>query len=440
MKSICFISLGCPKNQVDSEVMLGELTEKGYILTDDPSHGQVIVVNTCAFIEDAKKESIDTILEMSKYKKSGACELLVVAGCLPQRYKDELAESLPEVDLFIGVGELDKIADLILSHGGEQSVEVGSPDYLYDHSSNRVLTGRSHAAYIKIAEGCFHGCSFCIIPQIRGKYRSRDLRSIVMEARDLISRGVKELNLIAQDTTAYGRDLKEELDLAVLLMSLSDLPGEKWIRILYGYPHNFPDSVIAALRNCDDVVKYLDIPIQHVSNRILKSMQREGGIDEIRLLLERLRYFVPGIALRTSVIVGYPGETDEEFSELLDFICEAKFDHLGAFVYSQEEGTVAAKIGDHVPRKVAEERRRVIMTMQQEISCEINARKLGMIGRVLVEGPSEETEHLLVGRHAGQAPDIDGVVYINQGTAPVGQFATVEITETHEYDLVGRII
>jgi ribosomal protein S12 methylthiotransferase len=424
--------------------MLGSLLEEGYVVSDDPAASRIIIVNTCCFIEDAKKESIDTILEMSEHKRSGACELLVVAGCLPQRYRDELAESMPEVDLFIGVGEIPRLPDLIRKHaseqGGTQRLEVSSACYLYDHTVARTITGRPHAAYIKIAEGCFHACSFCVIPRIRGKFQSRAIDSIVREAEELVARGIKELNLIAQDSTAYGCDLGDGADLGALLERLAAINGEKWIRVLYSYPHAFPDSVIAAMRDYPDVVSYLDVPVQHISDRILASMRREGGGDEVRRLVQKLRQELPDIALRTSVIVGYPGETEDEFQELLDFICEVKFDNLGAFVYSQEEGTAAAKLDKQVPRVIAHHRVDELMRLQKEISRDLNILKVGRVVRALMEGRSEETEHLLVARHAGQAPDVDGVIYINEGTAPTGSFADVEIVEAHDYDLVGRVV
>lgn len=440
MKSICFISLGCPKNQVDSEVMLGGLVEEGYVLTDDPARAEIIIVNTCAFIEDARTEAVDTILEVAEHKKSGTCTMLVVAGCLPERYRDELAESMPEVDIFIGVNEIANLPQLIREHKGEQHLAVGGPHYLYDDLAPRVLTGRNHAAYIKIAEGCFHACSFCIIPRIRGSFRSRPMKSIIAEAEQLIKGGVKELNLIAQDTTAFGKDLKGDTTIAMLMDRVADLPGEKWVRLLYAYPHNFPDDLIDIMRDRSDIVRYLDLPIQHVSKRILESMRREGDAHELRKLIERVRYQLPDVVLRTSVIVGYPGETDREFEELLDFVCEIKFEHLGAFLYSPEEGTSAAKLQPQIPRPIAESRRDEIMCVQQEISRDKNQRKVGKVEYVLVDGPSEETEHLLVARHAGQAPDVDGVVYINEGSAAPGKFALVEITDAHEYDLIGRVL
>lgn len=440
MNSICFISLGCPKNQVDSEVMIGSLVDEGYVLNNDPSLSDIIVVNTCSFIEDAKTESIDTILEMAEYKKKGSCRLLIVTGCLPQRYKEKLAASLPEVDLFVGVGDIPKLVELINQHEGKQQVIVNRPSYLYDHTTPRIVTGRRHAAYMKIAEGCFHPCSFCIIPKLRGSFRSRSVESLVFEAKTLLGSGVKELNLIAQDSTAYGRDLGKVVDLGFLLRKLANLSGEKWIRIHYAYPHNFPRSVIAAIKELPDVVKYVDVPIQHINERILKSMCRQGDSSEIRNLIRDLREAVPDITLRTSVIVGYPGETEDEFSELLDFIKEIRFDYLGAFVYSKEEGTIAAKMSDDISREVVDERWHKIMSVQKDISLDKNKEKIGRRMRVLVEGLSDETDYLLVGRHEGQAPDVDGVVYINEGQADSGNFEDVEITEAYEYDLVGRVV
>ncbi len=438
MTKLHFISLGCPKNLVDSEVMLGQLLQEGYRLTDDPRAAEVIVVNTCAFIDDARREAVDTILTMAEQKKEGACRLLVVAGCLPQRYEEELAELLPEVDAFIGAGEFHRIAEIVAAHEGVQQVHVARPEFLYDHESPRLHTTPKHVGYLKIAEGCFHPCSFCIIPKLRGAFRSRPVESIVREAEAMLSRGVREINLIAQDTTAYGRDIG--VDLPLLLGHLAAIEGKKWVRLLYAYPHDFPEGVIDAMRTNHGICRYLDIPVQHVSDRILACMRRGGSGDEIRRLVERLRREVPGIALRTSLIVGYPGETEEEFHELVDFVCEQRFDHLGVFAFSPEEGTRAAKLPDRVSAEVAEHRRRTIMEVQRELSAGENARRVGTRMEALLEGSSEESEHLLVARHAGQAPDIDGVIYINEGRAAAGEFCTVQITEAHDYDLVGGIV
>ena len=437
MTGLHFVSLGCPKNLVDSEVMLGQLLSQGFVLTDDPGQAQVIVVNTCAFIEDAKKEAVDTILEMAEFKKKGQCRLLVVAGCLPQRYREELTGLMPEVDIFIGAGEFHRIAELITSKTEGQEVHVARPEYIYGHETPRLHTTPAHVGYLKIAEGCFHPCSFCIIPQLRGRFRSRPMDSIVEEARGMLERGVREINVIAQDVTAYGRDIG--VDLAMLLDHLAGLSGQKWVRLLYAYPHNFPEGVINAMRAHTDICRYLDLPIQHISDRILKSMRREGEGRHIRWLIERLRRDVPDIFLRTTLIVGYPGETQGQYDELLDFVCEMRFEHLGVFVYSPEEGTKAARLKGRVPADVGERRRREIMEVQREISYDKNIRLIGKRLGVLVEGASEKG-NLLKGRHEGQAPDIDGLVYISKGSAEAGEFAAVEITDAHEYDLVGKIV
>lgn len=433
-----FISLGCPKNLVDSEVMLGQLIGDGYALVEDPKKADIIIVNTCAFIEDAKMEAIDTILEMSEHKKKGRCRLLVVAGCLSQRYKSDLAQLLPEVDIFVGTGEFDKITGLIRDWQGEQKVEVGKPKYMYDHATPRLHTSSRHVAYLKIAEGCFHPCSFCVIPKLRGAFRSRPPDSIVREAEGMLGRGVREINLIAQDTTAYGRDIGT--DLQTLLGELAGLNGPKWLRLLYTYPHDFPDGVIDAMRDYDDVCAYVDLPVQHISDRILKKMKRKGEGKEIRKLIDRFRDEVPNMCIRTTLIVGFPGETEEDFDELLDFVSEFRFEHLGVFTYSPEEGTPAAKLQNKVRHEIAEARRAEVMDLQREISLANNFRFIGKRIHVLVEGASSETDMLLQGRHEGQAPEFDGVVYISDGIAAAGDFAIVEVTDAHEYDLVGRIV
>lgn len=437
MTKLHFISLGCPKNLVDSEVMLGHLIDAGFVLTDDPKKAETIVVNTCAFIEDAKKEAVDTILEMGRHKKSGHCRLLVVAGCLPQRYKKEVSELFPEVDIFIGAGEFPKIAELISAWERGRGVYVSRPSYLYDHLAPRFHISPRHVAYLKIAEGCFHPCSFCVIPKIRGAYRSRRIDSIVKEARGLIENGARELNLIAQDTTAFGCDTGESL--MVLLERLALLKGPKWVRLLYAYPEEFPPGVIDIMREFSDICRYIDVPIQHISDRILKSMKRKSGSRGIYKFLEKIRRDLSGVSIRTSLIVGYPGETDKDFDELLDFVCEARFENLGVFVYSPEEGTEAFRLKKSVPRDTAEARRDEIMDVQREISLGCNQKFLGHTLKILVEGSSSESNILLQGRHEGQAPEIDGVVLIREGLAASGDFANVKITEAREYDLVGKI-
>jgi ribosomal protein S12 methylthiotransferase len=437
MKSLHFISLGCPKNLVDSEVMLGTLIDAGWTLTDDPAVAAAIVVNTCAFIEDAKKEAIDTILAMSRYKKEGRCSLLAVAGCLPQRYQKEVAGLFPEVDLFVGAGEFPKIAEFIAKRPKGQRVKTGRPKFLYDHTSARWQSTPRYRAYLKIAEGCFHACSFCVIPKIRGTYRSRDPESVVEEARGMLARGVRELTLIGQDTTAYGRDIGT--DLPSLLAKLAELPNRKWIRFLYAYPHAFPERLIEVMREHRDICRYLDLPLQHVSDRVLAAMRRKGTGDDIRNLIARLRSELPDITLRTSLIVGFPGETRAEFRELCEFVREARFEHLGVFPYSPEEGTPAARLPKRIARKIAEERRDELMELQRGIAAENQRSLIGKKMIVLVEGPSEETPLLLAARHEGQAPEIDGIVYVNEGNVRTGEFATVEILEAHEYDLVGKV-
>lgn len=437
---IHFISLGCPKNLVDSEVMLGLLAAEGASFTDDPAEAEAIIVNTCAFIGDAKQEAVDTILAMGQHRTAGRCKKLIVAGCLPQRYRDEVAKLFPEVDAFVGAGEFPRIAELLRPEApkGGTPVLVGKPTYLYDHESPRLSATPAHLGYIKIAEGCFHPCSFCIIPKIRGAFRSRDPRSIVEEARQMLGRGVRELDLIAQDTTAYGRD--NGASLAGLLRELDALPGRKWIRLMYAYPHGFPWEVAEAMAECEGICRYLDVPIQHVSDRILASMRRKGQGREVRELVARLRRRIPGIALRTSLITGFPGERDEDFEELMAFVREARFEHLGVFVFSPEEGTPAARLRGRIPIEVAEERRERLMELQRGIAAEQCAAMVGKRLTVLVEGPSEETELLLASRHQGQAPGIDGLVYINEGDPAVGAFAEVQVVEAHDYDLVASAV
>lgn len=444
MTKLHFVSLGCPKNLVDSEVMLGLLTGDGFVLTDDPEDAEVIVVNTCAFIEDAKKEAIDTLLAMGTYKKKGRCSLLIAAGCLPQRYKEELAGAMPEVDIFVGAGEFPKIVDLIKKWEGGQKLCIKKPAYIYDHETPRLHTSPMHVAYLKIAEGCFHPCSFCVIPKIRGKFRSRPADSIVSEAEGMLSRGVKEINLIAQDSTGYGRDIGTNI--SRLIERLADLPFSKWIRLFYAYPHGFPSDLIDVIEANRDICRYIDIPIQHVSDRILKAMKRRGEGKEIRKLICKIRSELPDVSIRTSLITGFPGETQDEHNELLDFVCEMKFEHLGVFEFSPEEGTAAARLKKRVHPMIARERMQEIMGVQREISFGNNLRKIGKKINVLVEGASRESEFLIEARHEGQGPEIDGVVYINEvlsgmraDSLDVGEFQMVEITDAHDYDLVGKI-
>jgi ribosomal protein S12 methylthiotransferase len=442
MKRVGFVSLGCPKNLLDSEVMLGHLRRAGYQFVERPEEAEVLVVNTCGFIEQAKQESIDAILEMARHKEKGNCRRLVVTGCLAQRYAREIGEEVPEVDVVFGLDGLDTIVEAC--EGGTRRIEDLHPDgsaaYLYDHLAPRVLTTPSHYAYVKISEGCDYPCTFCIIPKIRGRFRSREPESILEEAESLAAGGVKELVLVAQDTTRYGADLGVRRGLASLLRQLARVTGIAWIRFLYAYPTTVDDAVLEAMADEPALCRYIDMPLQHASDRILKAMKRPGTGASNRALLTRIREAVDGVALRSSFIVGFPGETEDDFRELLDFCAEVELDHLGVFTYSNEEDTEAFVGKEALSRSEKARRRDRLMRQQSGISLRKNRARVGAKLRVLVEGPSEETELLLQGRAAHQAPGIDGVVLINEGAAASGSFAEVEITEAHPYDLVGRVV
>ncbi len=447
METIGLISLGCARNLVDSEVMLGSLKKAGYHIAHDPALCDVIIVNTCGFIGDAKKESIDTILEMAALKKKGRLKKLVMAGCLAQRYSKDLAEELSEVDLFVGTGEFPKIAELLKDHppptpsprgrekgGGGDRIHVGRPEALADETFSRILATPKHYAYLKLAEGCQHSCSFCVIPKLRGPLRSRSIESLVIEAQSLIAQGVKEFNLIAQDSTGYGCDRKDGATLLNLLKKLATLDGEKWFRLFYAYPHGFPMEVVDFMKEEPQVCNYLDMPIQHISDRLLQSMRRNGTSKDIRNIIETVRAKIPAITLRTTCIVGYPTESDVDFQALADFIAEGHFDHVGVFTYSEEEGTIAAKLKDDIPSKVKRERKKHLMALQQKVSHGRNGNWVGKEMKVLVDGPT-------VGRHQGQAPDVDGVVGLEGArNVKTGEFLTVKITEAKAYDLAGRTV
>jgi len=441
MKKVGFVSLGCPKNLLDSEVMLGHLTRSGYQPVQSPEEAEVLVVNTCGFIEAAKQESIDAILEMAKHKTNGKCRRLVVTGCLAQRYAQDIARDIPEVDVVFGLDQLHTVVDAC--EGGERRVENvradGSAAYLYDHLAPRVLTTPSHYAYLKISEGCDYPCTFCIIPKIRGSYRSRDPESILAEAEALAARGVKELVLIAQDTTRYGAELGLRHGLASVLRQLSKIEGIEWVRFLYAYPTTVDDEVLEALASEPKLCRYVDIPLQHASDPILKAMKRPGTGASNLALVRRIREAVDGVAVRSSFIVGFPGESKADFDALLRFCAEAELDHLGVFTYSNEEGTAAYVSQERVSEEEKTLRRDKLMRQQRRISLAKNRARVGSRLRVLVEGPSEETDLFLQGRAEHQAPGIDGVVLINEGEATPGSFATVEVLEAHPYDLVGRI-
>jgi ribosomal protein S12 methylthiotransferase len=449
MKKVGFISLGCPKNLVDSEVMMGQLKQAGYEITQDGAEAETLVVNTCGFIESAKRESIDAILEAARMKAEGKCQRLVVAGCLVERYRDELLAEIPEVDAFIGtsqVAEITKAADPKANARRLPVVKLGnqSATYLYDESTPRVLATPSHFAYVKIAEGCDRPCAFCFIPQMRGHFRSRRFGSVVAEARSLAEQGVKELVLVAQDSSRYGEDLGQPDGLAHLLRELSRLDGVEWVRVMYTYPTHVSDLFLDVMAEEPKAVKYLDLPLQHASQNVLRLMRRGGNRESLERLIGRVRRRVPGISVRTTFITGFPGERDEDFAELLAFVRNVEFDRVGVFTYSDEEGTPAFALPGKVDPKTAARRRDLLMREQKKISRRLNRARVGQTVPVLFEGPSAETDLLWQGRTEGQAPDIDGCVLINdapEGLEPKpGDFVNVLVTKAHDYDLVGRIV
>ena len=433
------ISLGCAKNLVDSEIMLGELRRQGHEIVADLDEAEMVVVNTCAFIDEAKRESIDAILEVAARKgPGGGVRKLLVAGCMVNRYGPELAREIPEIDGFVGLDQLREVGTIV-QIGGD--APPPAPSHLvFDHTAPRLLTTRGHA-YLKVAEGCDNPCTFCAIPSWRGRFRSRTIASLVAEARELEAAGITELCLIAQDTTRYGEDLglgrHGLLRLVEALLAGTSFP---WIRFLYAYPTTLDPELLRLMGSEERLCAYLDIPLQHSHPEILSAMRRGGSADRYLRLLDQARELVPGIHLRSTFIVGFPGETEEQFAHLLDFVARARFDHLGAFVFSAEEGTSAAALSDPVPKAVARRRYRQLLRAQRPIAL---ASRRALVGRrlpVLVEGTCEESEHLLQGRHQGMAPEIDGRILINDGVAPAGRLALAEITEAHPSDLVARIV
>ncbi|MGB6132191.1 MAG: 30S ribosomal protein S12 methylthiotransferase RimO [Acidobacteriaceae bacterium] len=494
-----FVSLGCPKNLVDSEVMMGLLDRAGAEMTPHAETADILVVNTCSFIDKAKQESVDAILEMARHKTAGTAKKLIVAGCLVERYRDEIQKNIPEVDAVVGTGELEKIlsaagletsppaaavspftilsgvADirpgreaLAGSHTstpeaagfraeGQRRETQGRfsraewdgataalPQYLYDHTTPRLRTTKSASAYIKIAEGCDHPCSFCVIPNLRGKFRSRRFESVVAEAEALAAEGVREITLIGQDTTCYGEDLGLKDGLAALLDRLARIEGLVWLRFLYAYPNRITGTLLQTMARHGNICKYLDVPLQHASAPVLKAMKRGGGTDIFLKMLAKVRAAVPGIALRTSFIVGFPGETDADFEALCDFVAEARFDWLGVFSYSDEEGSRAFPLEKKVPKRVIEQRRRALMKLQQGLSRQAKRELVGREIHVLVEGESEETPLLWEGRTQHHAPEIDGTVYLNdfgpfEALTP-GTFYRCEVSEAHDYDVVARVV
>lgn len=431
------MSLGCPKNLVDSEVMLGHLRLKGYRITPRMDEAEVLVVNTCGFIDAAKQESIEAILEAASMKQKGACRKLVVAGCLVERYRDELLAGMPEIDACLGTRDVEQIAEVIGGAGWEELER--DPAYLYDEQSPRLLSAPGPSAYLKISEGCDHACAFCIIPKLRGAQRSRPIESVVAEARNLVAQGVLEISLVAQDTTDYGRDFGDPEALGKLIRALGRVDGLAWVRVHYAYPNRLSEGMMRAIAETENCAKYLDMPLQHADQALLKAMARGGSRGAFLRMLEKLRSIVPGIALRSNFIVGFPGEDEAAFGELRSFIQEARFDHVGVFTYSPEEGTPAYGLGDPVPQRTKEARKRKLLETQQKIARELNQAKVGRTLEVLVEGAHEESDLIAKGRHQGQAQEIDGHVLIVDGHPKPGTLQKVRITQAHAYDLVGEI-
>ncbi len=446
MAKIGFISLGCPKNLVDSEVMIGLLQAEGHILTTDPADAEVLIVNTCSFIGDSKKESIDTILEAAQLKNTGRCKKLIVTGCLPERYAAQMKTELSEVDVILGTNQINDIVRAVAGETVEPPDSYGRSDadlFLYDHTTPRTLISPQYSAYMKVSEGCDHTCAFCIIPKIRGRYRSRTIPSLVQEAKQLASLGVKEITLVSQDTTSFGTDLGMKEGLADLLEALDKVDGLHWIRFLYIYPDLVGDKLIRVVSESKKICKYIDIPLQHASGNVLKAMRRGGNRDSLTRMIERIRKGIPGITLRTTMIVGFPGETEEDFQELLSFCNEMEFDRLGVFAYSDEEDTIAAELKPKVPSRTAARRRRILMQQQAKIAARKNRDLIGKEFEILIEGPSQESELLLQGRIESQAPEIDGVCLINDsdiGEVQSGEFRIIQISKAMEHDLLGKIV
>ena len=458
-KRVALVTLGCAKNLLDSEVMAGVLARRGYALTGDPAEAEVVLVNTCGFIGPAKEEGVNTILDLARHRRDGNCRQLVVAGCLAQRYAGELAEEIPEIDRIVGLDQVAQIGDLLEEipdrmPDGTPDGRVGrvgriparrtpplradhSVTWLYDHETPRLRSTPPHTAYLKVAEGCDYPCTFCVIPQIRGRFRSRTPESVVAEAEALAAAGAKELVLVAQDTTAYGTDRGLRHGLASLLRQLAAVEGVRWVRFLYAYPTTLDDRVLEAMAEVPEVCRYVDLPLQHASRRVLRDMRRPGNRQSNERLLERIRRRAPGVAIRSTFIVGFPGETETEFRELCDFVAEAEFDALGAFTYSNEESAASFVAEETVSEAEKEERRARLMELQEGIAVRRHRELVGTVAPVLVDGPPEESELLLAGRTEGQAPEVDARVLIVDGEAPVGEFVRVRFTEGHAADLVG---
>jgi len=439
----CYITtLGCSKNLVDSELLVNALEEEGIRLVNDPSKAEVIVINTCGFIEAAQQESVNAILEAEEYKKKGSCRILAVTGCLSQRFGSELADNLPEIDIVLGTGNFLQLPALLRmwENNRQRVCEISEPDLCYPEAAKRKLLTPGHSVYLKIAEGCSNCCSYCVIPSIRGKYRSRPMETIIEEAKLLTQRGAREINLIAQDTSAYGHDLVPQRDLAALLESLGDNDGVGWLRILYTYPTRINRRLLEVIRDRDEVCSYLDLPLQHCSEAILRAMNRTGDCNSLLELIATIRDIVPDISLRTTFITGFPGETEREFEELMTFVEKAQFDWVGVFPFSPQEGTPAYQLKPRVPKKEAQKRAEALMDFQSGITQKRNSRFIGRRLPVLLEGKSEENPEVYFGRTQGQAPEVDGLVYVRGASMQdIGQFVEVRINGVDNYDLVGEV-
>lgn len=439
---LALISLGCSKNLVDSEHYLGILSKRKEMeLTSELSEADIVIVNTCGFIGDAKEESIETILEVSEFKETGNLKKLIVAGCLAQKYSEEILKELPEVDAVIGTGDIDKIekvVDEILEN--KKVVETKNMTFLANANTERVLTTASHTAYLKISEGCNRACTYCIIPQMRGRLRSRSIEDIVEEAKRLVASGVREINLLAQETTEYGIDLYGDKKLAALMKELCKIEGLKWLRTYYMHPEYVTDELIEVMKSEEKICKYFDVPIQHVSDNILRNMARAKSGEQVKDILNRIRKAIPEATIRTTLIVGFPGETEENFQELMDYVREFEFDYAGVFKYSREEDTVAYNLPNQVPEEIKEKRYAELVNLQSEIAERKNRRLLGEEIEVMIDGVSSESEYLLEGRTRGQALEIDGKVLTTDGTAKPGEIVKVKFEQNFEYDFVGPIV
>lgn len=439
MYKISMVSLGCSKNLIDSELMMGILKDKEYEVTENCEEADIIIVNTCGFIDKAKEESINTILEVAEFKNSGRCKCIIVAGCLTERYREEILNELPEVDAILGTGNIEEIAEIVeKALEGERVAQFGDINTDYQENIDRTVTTPGYTSYIKISEGCDNHCTYCIIPKLRGKYRSRTMESVIEEAENLAENGTKEIILIAQDTSKYGIDIYGEFKLPELLDRLNEIEGLKWVRILYIYPETFTDELIAAMKRNEKVVHYVDIPIQHISDRILKLMNRDTDKASITALIKKLRKEIPDIAIRTTLIVGFPGETEEDFEELREYVIKTRFNRLGVFTYSREEDTPADRLPGHLDDEIKEQRQIEIMKEQEEISRELSAESIGKTYDVLIEEYVEDG--LYIGRTYMDSPEIDGIVYVDSmNELEIGNFVKVKIKDALEYDLIGDV-